>query len=54
MEGFGVKKIMEELKKNALTVTHIVHDRDASTMNQVMTVFQDVEECFYLSNNFFF
>jgi hypothetical protein len=44
MEGFGVLKIMQQLKEARLTVTQVVHDKDASTMKQVMTVYQDVEE----------
>jgi hypothetical protein len=54
MEGFGVKKIMLQLKEAGLTVTQIVHDKDSSTMTQVMTVFEDVEECLCLSNVFIF
>jgi hypothetical protein len=49
MEGFGVKKIMEQLKKAHITVTQIIHDKDASTLVQVMTVYQDVEELLCLS-----
>jgi hypothetical protein len=49
MEGFGVKKIMEQLKEAKLTVTQIVHDKDASTMKQAMEVFEDVEESLCLS-----
>ena len=44
MEGFGVKKIMETLKRHDLNVTQVVHDKDASTMRQVMDVYQDAEE----------
>jgi hypothetical protein len=50
MEGFGVKKIMETLKKHELNVTQVVHDKDASTMRQVMEVYQDVEEGLCLCN----
>jgi hypothetical protein len=49
MEGFGVKKIMEQLKEAKLKVTQIVHDKDASTMKQAMQVFEDVEEGLCLS-----
>lgn len=42
--------IMEELKRNNLNVRQIVHDRDASTLKQVMEVYQDVEECLCLCN----
>jgi hypothetical protein len=44
MEGFGVKKIMETLKRHDLKVTQVVHDKDASTMRQVMEVYEDAEE----------
>jgi predicted HTH transcriptional regulator len=54
MEGFGVKKIMESLKEYGLTVSQIVHDKDASTMKQAMDVFQDVEEGLCLCNIFLF
>ena len=54
MEGFGVQKIMEELKRNRITVSHIVHDKDSSTMRQVMTVYEDAEEVLCLNNDFFF
>lgn len=57
MEGFGVKKIIEQLKKEFVTVTEVVHDKDSSTMRQVMSVYEDVEESlcsglifFYLFN----
>ena len=50
MEGFGVQKIMQQLKNSQLTVSQVVHDKDASTMKQVMTVFEDVEEGLCLSN----
>jgi len=50
MEGFGVKKIMETLKLHDLNVTQVVHDKDASTMRQVMEVYQDVEEGLCLCN----
>jgi hypothetical protein len=49
MEGFGVKKVMEQLKSAQLKVTQVVHDKDSSTMKQVMTVYEDVEECLCLS-----
>jgi hypothetical protein len=49
MEGFGVKQIMHQLKEAEMTVKQVVHDKDASTMTQVMTVFEDVEECLCLS-----
>ena len=52
MEGFGVEKMMQQLKDANLTVTQVVHDKDASTMKQVMTVFEDVEEGLCLSNFF--
>ena len=42
-------KIMNQLKSSVITVTQIIHDKDASTMIQVMSVFQDVEESLCLS-----
>jgi hypothetical protein len=54
MEGFGVKQIMHQLKEAEMTVKQIVHDKDASTMTQVMTVFEDVEECLCLSKILYF
>jgi hypothetical protein len=50
MEGFGVEKIMKKLQKSQIKVTQVVHDKDSSTMRQVMSVFEDVEECLCLSN----
>ena len=52
MEGFGVQKIMEEFKRENIKVSHIIHDKDSSTMRQVMSVYEDVEECLCLSNLF--
>jgi hypothetical protein len=54
MEGFGVKKIMEELKSLGIVVKQVVHDKDASTMSQVMAVFEDVEESLCLCKFFIF
>jgi hypothetical protein len=54
MEGFGVKKIMEQLKRSGLKVTQVVHDKDVSTMIQIMSVFEDVEESLCFSNLFVF
>jgi hypothetical protein len=44
MEGFGVLKIMKELKEAGFTVTKVLHDKDSSTMKNVLEVFQDVQE----------
>ena len=44
MEGFGVKKLMEQLKRIGITVTKVLHDRDASTLKQVVDIFQDASE----------
>ena len=52
MVGFGVEKIMKILKERGLTVSHVVHDIDSSTMKQVMSVFEDAEEVLCLSNKF--
>lgn len=35
MEGWGVMKIMEELKASGIKVTRLTHDRDASTFKNV-------------------
>lgn len=39
-----MKCIMEHLKFHDIKVTRILHDKDSSTMQQVMSVYQDVEE----------
>ena len=49
MEGYGILAIMKELDNIGIKVTKIIHDKDASTMIQVMDVFEDVEECLCLS-----
>ena len=38
------------LQTAGITVTQVVHDKDASTMRHVMTVYEDVEELLCLSN----
>jgi hypothetical protein len=50
MEGWGVLKIMENLKFKGINITRIVHDKDSSTIKNVMDVYQDVEESLCLSN----
>jgi putative NADH-flavin reductase len=49
MEGWGVMKIMEDLKNRGWKVTRVVHDKDSSTMRNVMVVYEDVQECLCLS-----
>jgi hypothetical protein len=44
MEGFGVKNIMEELSAAGIKVSKVLHDKDASTLKQVVDVFEDAEE----------
>lgn len=44
MEAFGILKLVEDLKELGMNVTRLVHDKDASTLNQVHKVFQDVTE----------
>ena len=44
MEGFGVKQIMNELKDCGITVSKVLHDKDASTLRQVLDVFEDADE----------
>jgi hypothetical protein len=51
MEGWGVQKIMEELQIKGFTVTKIIHDKDSSTMKNVMDVFEDVVESLCTSKN---
>jgi hypothetical protein len=49
MEGFAVLEMMKELKTAGFTVTTILHDKDSSTMRNVMDIFEDVEEALCLS-----
>lgn len=49
MEGWGVKEIMKELKLCGLTVVRLTHDKDASTFNNVLEVFEDVAESYCTS-----
>lgn len=44
MEGFGILQLVQDLKDMGMNVTRLVHDKDASTMNQVIKVFEDVSE----------
>ncbi len=44
MEGYGVVKIMESLKIKGYKVTKIIHDKDSSTLRNVMDIYEDVEE----------
>ena len=53
MEGFGVKQIMEELKSVGMTVSKVLHDKDASTLRQVVDVFEDAEEELCVSKYFY-
>jgi hypothetical protein len=50
MEGAGVMEIMTELDQMKFKVTRLLHDKDASTLLQVMDVFEDVEECLCLNH----
>ena len=52
MEGFGVLEIMKELKAAGFTVTKVLHDKDSSTMKNVMEVFEDVQEALCISKYF--
>jgi hypothetical protein len=52
MEGFGIKKMMEQFQFLDIKVTRVIHDKDSSTMKQVMDVYQDVEEALCLSKYF--
>jgi hypothetical protein len=49
MEGVGVHNIMKDLKESGFQVTKVLHDKDSSTMKQVMDVFEDAEETLCLS-----
>ena len=49
MKGVGVQRIMTELKESGFTVTKVLHDKDSSTMKQVMDVFEDAEEALCMS-----
>jgi hypothetical protein len=49
MEGWGVMQIMKELKQCGLKVKRLTHDKDASTFNNVLQVFEDVAENFCTS-----
>jgi hypothetical protein len=49
MEGFGVKEIMKQIKQAGLTVTKVLHDKDASTFKQVLDVFEDADEILCIS-----
>ena len=51
MEGYGVLKIMNELSFRGYKVTHVIHDKDSSTLRNVMDVFEDVNEVLCLGNN---
>ena len=44
MEGYGVQQIMNYLSIRGYKVTKIIHDKDSSTLRNVMDVFEDVEE----------
>ena len=44
MEGWGALQIMKELHSCGLKVVNLLHDKDASTFNHVLEVFQDVSE----------
>ena len=44
MEGFGVSQMIEELSNQNIKITRIIHNKDSSTLNHVISVYQDVEE----------
>jgi hypothetical protein len=52
MEGWGILEIMKELESHNIKVTKIIHDKDSSTMTNVMDVYEDVTEALCLGNNF--
>src|SRR5437764_15010627 len=49
MEGIAVVEMMKELKQSGFKVTTILHDKNSSTMRNVMDIFQDVQETLCLS-----
>lgn len=53
MEGFAILAMMKELAEAGFTVSKILHDKDSTTMKNVMDVFADVEEALCLSKYFF-
>ena len=44
MEGFGVDKCFAKLKELKLNITHLVHDKDATTRNNVKKYYPDCIE----------
>jgi hypothetical protein len=42
MEGWEILEIMKEMSKLKYIVTHILHDKDVSTMKNILQIFQDV------------
>lgn len=49
MEGWGVLEIMKKLKTYGVNVTRVTHDKDSSTFNSVLSVFEDVAETYCTS-----
>jgi hypothetical protein len=54
MEGFAIEQIMKELRQSGFKVTTILHDKDSSTLRNVMDIFEDVQEALCLSKSFKF
>ena len=50
MEGWGISEIMKELESQNIKATKIIHDKDSSTMANVMDVYEDVTEALCLGN----
>jgi hypothetical protein len=44
MEGYGVQKIAKRLKKEGITVEHLLHDDDSSSINNARSIFPDLKE----------
>jgi hypothetical protein len=53
MEGWGVTLIMKELQQCGYKVTRVLHDKDSSTLRNVMNVYEDVEEALCFSTFLF-
>jgi len=48
MEGFAIEQMMKELRAAGIKVSTILHDKDSSTLRNVMDIFEDVKEALCL------
>lgn len=44
MESFAVKQVAEELHAHNITITHVVHDKNLSTLFHLKKVFSNIQE----------